>query len=138
MRKLILAFKGVCMGLADVVPGVSGGTSFGSLGYETFIPPQDSLSIAGGYMASWKHVELRVGIGWTSTGGTPEVPTTLTGGGTDPLIEEPSFNPASLAWLLQAFELSYKFGGPTRRAERDIQKAYREVQEHEEQRGSEP
>ncbi|MCA9488963.1 MAG: biopolymer transporter ExbD [Myxococcales bacterium] len=132
-------FYGVVRGRTEAsIPGVSGGTSFGSLGYETFIPPQDSLSIAGGYMASWKHVELRVGIGWTSTGGTPEVPTTLTGGGTDPLIEEPSFNPASLAWLLQAFELSYKFGGPTRRAERDIQKAYREVQEHEEQRGSEP
>ncbi|MCB9687591.1 MAG: biopolymer transporter ExbD [Alphaproteobacteria bacterium] len=132
-------FYGVVRGRTEAsIPGISGGTSFGTLGYETFIPPQDSLSVAGGYMASWKHVELRVGIGWTSTGGTPEVPTTITGGGTDPVIDEPAFNPASLAWLLQAFELSYKFGGPTRRAERDIQKAYREVQDLEEHHEGDP
>jgi hypothetical protein len=56
--------------------------------------------VAAGYQASWKHLEARLGIGWSA------VPYT---------------------WVLQSFELSYKFGGPTRRAERHIRHGFRKA-----------
>lgn len=68
---------------------------------------RDSYSFAVGYQASWRHVEARVGVGWSA------VPAT---------------------WLLQAFELSYRFGGPTRRHERDVRQGYRDVKGADEQR----
>lgn len=70
--------------------------------YGDWIPLRDSYSFAIGYQASWKHFEGRVGIGWSAV-------------------------PA--AWLLQAFELSYKFGGATRRQERQIRRGYRRMPE---------
>lgn len=66
--------------------------------YGGTIPMATSLSIAGGYQASFEHVEARVGLGWSA------VPYT---------------------WLMQAFELSYKFGGPTRREHREIRQGFR-------------
>lgn len=74
--------------------------------YGDFIPFSQTYSIAGGYQASWKHWEARIGVGWggaaTGVGGLP------------------------LAWLLQAFEVSYKFGGETRTTERKIRSGFRE------------
>jgi hypothetical protein len=60
----------------------------------------DGYSLAVGYQASWRHLELRLGVGWSA------VPNT---------------------WLLQAFELAYRFGGPTRRHEREVRQGYRDV-----------
>jgi hypothetical protein len=68
--------------------------------YGDWIPFGDSYSVALGYAASWKHFEARVGIGFSA------VPST---------------------WLLQAFELSYRFGGATRRQERKIRRGYRKM-----------
>jgi hypothetical protein len=76
------------------------------IGVDDFIPFSQTYSIAAGYQASWKHWEARIGVGW---GGT------ATGVGGVPL-----------AWLLQAFEVSYKFGGETRTTERKIRKGFRE------------
>ncbi|MBX2800659.1 MAG: hypothetical protein KTR31_23465 [Myxococcales bacterium] len=62
------------------------------------IPLRDSYSFAVGYQASFEHLELRVGLGWSAV---------------------------DWAWLLQAFEVSYRFGGAKRRAERRIRRGYR-------------
>ncbi|MEQ1504465.1 MAG: biopolymer transporter ExbD, partial [Myxococcota bacterium] len=67
--------------------------------YGDFVPFADSYSVAIGYQASWRHVEARAGVGWSAVPG---------------------------AWLLQAFELSYRFGGATRREERKIHQGYRQ------------
>jgi hypothetical protein len=55
----------------------------------------DSASVVLGYQASWNHLEGRVGLGWSGIPG---------------------------AWILQAFELNYRFGGPTRRQDRQIRR----------------
>jgi hypothetical protein len=70
--------------------------------YGDWIPFGDSYSMAFGYAASWKHFEARAGIGFSAVPG---------------------------AWLLQAFELSYRFGGATRRQERKIRKGFRQMPE---------
>lgn len=75
--------------------------------YGQFLDPSASLSVAAGYRASFRHLEARVGIGWSA------VPYT---------------------WLMQAFELSYRFGGPDRREQRQIRRGFRDVPE--EQRAS--
>ncbi len=64
------------------------------------LPPSETYSVAFGYMASWKHFEARVGLGVDAY----PVP----------------------VWALQAFDLSYRFGGPTRRSEGDIRRGYRD------------
>jgi hypothetical protein len=74
------------------------------LAYSDTIALRDSYSFAVGYQASWRHLEARVGVGWSAV---------------------------QLTWLLQAFELSYKFGGDTRRQERAIRKGYRHLDEDE-------
>lgn len=87
------------------------GTTSGSIGgfeelaaadfmvaYGDTIPMSTSLSIAGGYQASFKHLEARIGVGWSA------VPYT---------------------WLMQAFELSYKFGGASRREQNEIRRGFR-------------
>ncbi len=68
--------------------------------YGDWIPFPTSYSVALGYQASWKHVDLRVGVGKSA------IP---------------------LAWVLQAFEVSYRFGGTTRRQERKIRKGFHEA-----------
>jgi biopolymer transport protein ExbD len=70
------------------------------LAYGDTVALADSYSVAVGYQGSWKHIEARIGAGWSAVPGT---------------------------WLLQAFELGYKFGGETRRRERDIRKGYRRL-----------
>ncbi len=87
----------------------------------------DSYSLAGGYQASFKNVDLRMGIGWSHTGGSAAE-------GVSELAGTP-VDPVNFAWVLQAFELSYKFGGPTRREERRIRKGYKDVKDLEEQGG---
>ena len=67
------------------------------LAYGDWIKFEDSYSVAIGYQASFKHIEGRVGIGLSS------VP---------------------YAWALQAFDLSYRFGGATKRKERRIRKGF--------------
>jgi hypothetical protein len=63
----------------------------------------DFLALSAGYRASaswqfsWKHIDARAGIG---------------------------ISPLTGSWLLQAFDLSYRFGGRTRRGERDIRRGY--------------
>lgn len=59
---------------------------------------QYALSLA--YQFSWKHVDLRFGIGASA--------------------------PVPGLWLNQAFVLTYRFGGETRRQEARIRRAYRE------------
>lgn len=83
------------------VPGFEGvqGNAELAVQYEQFIPIGSSYSVAAGYQASWKHFEARIGAGWSA------IP---------------------LTWLLQAFEVSYKFGGTTRRSERVIRKGFKE------------
>lgn len=70
------------------------------IAYGDWIKFSESYSVAIGYQASWKHLDARVGVGMSAIPG---------------------------AWILQAFELSYRFGGTTRRNERKIRKGYREV-----------
>ncbi len=67
--------------------------------YGAPLPFGDTYSVVAGYMASWQHFEMRVGLGWS---GVPSL------------------------WLLQAFDLSYRFGGPTRREQHEIRKSFRD------------
>lgn len=57
----------------------------------------ESYSFAIGYQASWNHIDLRVGLGLSAIPG---------------------------AWTLQAFDLSYRFGGTIRRQEHRIRRGY--------------
>jgi hypothetical protein len=66
--------------------------------YSDTIRFADSASVVLGYQASWNHLEGRAGIGWSGIPG---------------------------AWILQAFELNYRFGGATRRQDRQIRREYR-------------
>lgn len=94
-------FYGRVRGLTDgSVEGFEGidGLSF-AVEYASPIRLSDSYSLAIGYQASYRHFEARLGIGWSAVPGT---------------------------WLLQAFEVSWRFGGATRRAEHEIRKGYRE------------
>ena len=69
--------------------------------YGDMLNPADTYSVAFGYMASWRNLEARVGWGVSAK------------------LLEP-------IWALQAFDLSYHFGGPTRREERQIRAGYHE------------
>lgn len=89
-------------------------TDLGDLALEEVLPPiaglEETLSYKGrfrvtdaglvtlSYQASWKQVDLRIGAGLSSIPG---------------------------AWAIQANELSYRFGGKTRRTERRQRKTWR-------------
>ncbi len=67
--------------------------------YGDMIPLSDAYRVSLSYQAQWKHIEARVGIGTS---------------------------PIQGSWLVQAFDLSYRFGGKTRRGEYKIRKGYRQ------------
>lgn len=69
------------------------------ISYSDFVSFSEAYRASLSWQFSWKHVDLRAGIGSSPIPGT---------------------------WLLQAFDLSYRFGGETRREERDIRRGYRE------------
>ncbi len=76
-KNILVAVKGVCMGAADVIPGVSGGTIAFIMGiYDEFVGSLASINAAavrllfnGQFKAFWKHINgsfllsLFVGIG---------------------------------------------------------------------------
>lgn len=68
------------------------------LAYGGWVPQKYSYVTSLAYQASWKHVDLRLGVG------TSYVP---------------------YAWLLQSLEVSYRFGGSTRAEEGRIRRGYR-------------
>ena len=63
-----------------------------------WLDPATSSIVTASWQLAWKHLELRLGAG---------VPIT------------------NFAWIVQATELSYRFGGKTRRAERKLNDAYK-------------
>jgi hypothetical protein len=67
--------------------------------YRQWVSPLDYYSATLGWQFQWRHLEARVGVG-----------TSL----------------PQWVWLLQTFELGYRFGGPTRVEERKLRKGYRE------------
>ncbi|MEQ1570087.1 MAG: hypothetical protein ABMA64_30920 [Myxococcota bacterium] len=92
-------FYGRVRGLSS--PSVEGLDAVGNadfiVAYGDTIRFDQSYSVAFGYQGSWKHVDARVGWG---------------------------FSAVRLTWVFQAFELSYKFGGETRRTEARIRRGY--------------
>ncbi len=74
-KNVIVAIKGVCMGAADVIPGVSGGTIAFIMGiYDEFVGALASINtealkllLSGKFKAFWKHINgsflLSLGIG---------------------------------------------------------------------------
>ena len=67
--------------------------------YQGWIPIQQSYRATLAYQFSWQRVDLRFGWGFAA------VPYT---------------------WLLQAFDLSYRFGGTTRRTEKVVRKNFKQ------------
>lgn len=67
--------------------------------YGQSIPLQAAYRVSLSYQFSWKHVDLRFGVG---------------------------LSPIPFTWGLNAFDLSYRFGGRTRSNERQIRKGYRQ------------
>lgn len=66
-------------------------------------PIGSTYVVSGSWQWAWKNVDLRLGLGWSA--------------------QQP-------AWLLQAVELDYRFGGKTRRQERQIRKGWRRDKEN--------
>lgn len=62
------------------------------------VPVQDSYVTSLAYQATWKRLELRLGVGVSAAPG---------------------------AWLLQSSELSYRLGGASRRTERQVYSAWK-------------
>ncbi len=74
-RNIVVAIKGACMGAADVIPGVSGGTIAFIMGiYDEFVGSLASINMeavkllfTGKFKAFWKHINgsflLSLGIG---------------------------------------------------------------------------
>lgn len=71
------------------------------LQYSQNIPVTASYRMSIAWQFSWTHLDLRFGFGWAAA----------------PL------NP--YGWLLQPFDIAYRFGGRTRREETDARKSYR-------------
>lgn len=69
------------------------------ISYDVWVPVSDAYRLALSYQFSWKHVDLRFGYG---------------------------VSPIQGLWAINAFDLSYRFGGRTRREEAGIRKGYRE------------
>ncbi len=83
------------------VEGVPGDADVG-IGYGGFVPVQylkytTQLSLS--WQFSWNHLQARFGVGWSG---------------------------APFAWTLQAFELSYRFGGKTRVTEARMRRGWRD------------
>ncbi|MEQ1566497.1 MAG: hypothetical protein ABMA64_12720 [Myxococcota bacterium] len=72
-----------------------------ALAYHQAIPMADSYRASLAWQFSWERVDARFGVGLSA------VPRT---------------------WLLQAFDLSYRFGGSTRKVEAAVRRQYREGQ----------
>ncbi len=69
------------------------------VGYGAPVPLSDTYRAAIAWQFSWRMVDLRVGIGSSAV---------------------------SRMWWVQAFDLSYRFGGESRKRETDIQQGYRQ------------
>ena len=69
-----------------------------ALSHQGKVPVKDTYVASIAYQASWKQVDLRVGVGMSSV---------------------------KSAWLLQSTEVSYRFGGKTRRTESRQKRAWR-------------
>lgn len=79
IKNIIVAVKGACMGAADVIPGVSGGTIAFIMGiYDDFVSSLASINsealkllFTGKFKAFWKHINgsfllsLAIGIGFS-------------------------------------------------------------------------
>lgn len=79
----------------DELPDILGLREFFTEGQR---PISASAVVSASYQWSWRHVDLRLGLGWSAV--------------------QP-------AWLLQAVDLDYRFGGKTRHEERRIRKYWR-------------
>jgi hypothetical protein len=66
------------------------------------VPLGEALTASVAWHFAWKHLEARIGVGWSSVPG---------------------------AWLLQSTELSYRFGGKTRVKERKMREGWEGNQE---------
>ncbi|MFK7926562.1 MAG: hypothetical protein AB8H79_00120 [Myxococcota bacterium] len=82
--------------ITEALPPIAGLDE--ALSYTGNVNPADAYVASIAYQASWKQVDLRVGVGLSS------VP---------------------YAWALQSTELSYRFGGETRREEHRQRKTWR-------------
>ena len=82
--------------VSEVLPPIAGLDE--ALSYKGNFKVTEAYVASLAYQASWKQVNLRIGVGVSSVPG---------------------------AWLLQANELSYRFGGKTRRTETRQRKAWR-------------
>jgi len=82
--------------LSEVLPPIAGLNE--ALSYKGQFKVTDAYIASIAYQASWKQVDLRIGVGISSVPG---------------------------AWALQANELSYRFGGKTRRTETRQRRTWR-------------
>lgn len=82
--------------LEEVLPPIAGLDE--ALSYKEVFRITDAYMLSLSYQASWKQVDLRIGAGLSSVPG---------------------------AWVVQANELSYRFGGKTRRTERRQRRTWR-------------
>jgi biopolymer transport protein ExbD len=82
--------------------GVTGDSALDNVdlivGYGQAVNPLENYSFAFGYLAQWRHIEARIGWGFSA--------------------------PVQGLWIAQAFDLSYRFGGPTKRNEHAIRSGY--------------
>lgn len=82
--------------ISEVLPPIAGLDE--ALSYEGNFSVSEAYIASFAYHAAWKQVDLRIGVGISSVPG---------------------------AWVLQANELSYRFGGKTRRTETRTKKGWR-------------
>jgi hypothetical protein len=69
-----------------------------ALSYDGWVPPTTNYAASVAWHLSWNHLEARLGVGTSSVPG---------------------------AWLMQTTELSYRFGGKTRRSEARMRREYK-------------
>lgn len=100
---LVLQFRGpIYAGARGAVDGsfegINGDLDF-IVAYSDYVSVDQFYAATLSWQLQWKHFEARVGAG----------------------ISDPQF-----AWIIQAFDLSYRFGGKTRKDERTIRKGFKE------------
>ena len=71
-----------------------------TVGYDQWLDVSSVYASSLAWQFSWKHTDLRLGI--------------------------PVLNTSNPQWIFQAFDLSYRWGGQTRREERELRRAYRD------------
>lgn len=71
-----------------------------TIGYDRWLKVSDVYAASIAWQFSWKHTDLRVGL--------------------------PIFSSPNPQWVFQALDLSYRWGGRTRREERELRQAYRD------------